>query len=79
MESGKIYDINWDLQETWFNPLTLKAAKNRPDDLVNILPTEAFSVKHLKEKCWSEVKNLLSFKYFGNFCFIPKLFSKVWE
>ena len=27
------------------NPLTLKAAKKRPDDLVNILPTEAFSEK----------------------------------
>ena len=30
----------------------------------------------MKEKCWPEAKNQLSFKYFGNFCFIPKLFPK---
>ena len=35
--------------------------------------------KHLKEKCWLEAKQQLSFKYFVNNYFIPKLFSKVWE
>ena len=38
-----------------------------------------FSWKHLKEECWSEGKQQLTFKYFMKFCFIHKLFSKVWK
>ena len=51
----------------------------RPDNFGNILLIKAFSWKYLKEKCWSEAKNQLSFKYFVNFRLIRKLFSKVWE
>ena len=40
-----------------------------------ILFTKAFSGKHMKEKCLSDAK--LSFKYFVNFHFALKLFSKV--
>ena len=38
-----------------------------------------FFRKHLNEKCWSEDKQQISFKYFVKFCFIFKLFSKVWK
>ena len=41
--------------------------------------TKAFSGILWKEKCWSEVKQQLSFKYFVNFCLFLKLFLKVWE
>ena len=44
-----------------------------------ILLTQAFSWKYLNEKCWSEAKKQHSFKYFVNLCFIPTLFTKVWE
>ena len=38
-----------------------------------------FSEKHLIEICWSDAIHQLSFKYFVNFRFIAKLFSKIWE
>ena len=36
-------------------------------------------LKHLKENCRLDAKQQLSFKYFVNFCFIHKLFLKVWK
>ena len=45
----------------------------------NISSTKAFFWKHLNEKCWSEDKQQISFKYFVKVRFIPKLFSKVWK
>ena len=59
-------------QPVLLNPLTLKTAK-----FENILLTKAFSGKQMKEKCLSEAKLQLSFKYFVNFCFVLKVFSKV--
>ena len=53
------------------------SGQNRPDNLGKFLLTEAFPRKHLKEECCSEVKQQLSFKYFVNFHFTLKLFSKV--
>ena len=39
-----------------------------------------YTQKHFPENiCLSEVKQQLSYKYVGNFRFIFKLFSKVWE
>ena len=54
------------------NPLTnTQSSQNRPDDFGNTELTKTFSEKHLKEKCWSEAKQQLSFKYFEIFRFIP--------
>ena len=38
-----------------------------------------FTSKSRKEKCWSEAKQQFFIKYYVKICFIPKLFSKVWE
>ena len=48
----------------------MQSGQNRPDYFGNILLTKAISWKHLKEKCWSEAKQQLSFKTFVNFRFI---------
>ena len=61
------------------NPFTLTAAKSGLKILEIFHLTKAFSWEHLKGKYRSEDKLQLSFKYFVNFCFIHKLFSKVWE
>ena len=62
-----------------FNPITLRAAKTGLTIFVKLFEWKAFLGKYLMEKCWPEVKQQLSFKYFLNFRFIPKLFSKVWK
>ena len=50
-----------------------------PDDFGCIFLTKAFFGKYLNEKCLSDANQQLSFKYFVNFRFIPKLFSKIGE
>ena len=62
----------------FINPFTLRAAK-RGLKILEIFPIKAFYWKHLNEKCWSEDKQQISFKYFVKFRFILKLFSKVWK
>ena len=58
------------------NPLTLRAAKR------GLTILEIFHLQtHFLENIWrrSQAKQELSFKYFVNFCFIQKIFSKVSE
>ena len=43
------------------------------------LTYKQFSEKHLIEKWWLDAIHQLSFRYFVNFRFIAKLFSKIWE
>ena len=56
---------------------TFCSNQNRPDDLVNIILQKAYLGKNLMEKCFSDAKQQLPFKYFAKFQFISKLFSKV--
>ena len=49
----------------------------QPKHNFDIFFTKALFGKYLMEKCLPEAKRQLFFKYFENFCFIPKLFSKV--
>ena len=48
-----------------------------PDNFGDISLTNAIFRKYLRENCSSLLYLQLSFKYFVNLCFIPKLFSKV--
>ena len=48
-----------------------------PRNFGDISLTKAILRKYLKENCSLELHLQLSFKYFANLCFIPKLFSKV--
>ena len=61
------------------NPFTLIAAGFGLTIFVLLFEQKAFWEKYLMEKCWPEVKQQLSFKYFLNLSFIPKLFLKVWK
>ena len=63
----------------WVNPLALRGAKTGLTILLIFFSQKRFYQKYLKEKCLSEYKQQLSFKYFMNFHFFDKLFSKVWE
>ena len=56
-------------------PINTHSSQKRPDKFGNILLTNAFSGKHLKENCLAEAKLQLSFKYFVSFHFVLKLFS----
>ena len=58
------------------HPLTLSCPK-LPDYFSNISLTKRVFRKYLKENYWSEKNKPLSFKYFSNFCLIPKLLTKV--
>ena len=58
-------------------PIHTQSGQKSPDKFGNILLMNAFCGKHLMEKCLSEAKQQLSNKYFVNFWFILKLFSKV--
>ena len=58
------------------NPFMPAAAKP-PDNFGNIFLIKAIFRNNLKENCSSDLYLQLSFKYFGNLCFIPKLFLKV--
>ena len=53
--------------------------QNRPGNFDKETLTKVFFEKYLKEKCYSEAKQQIALKYFVNFCFILKLFSKVRE
>ena len=59
------------------NLFTLRAAKTGLTILENILLRKALSGKYLTEKCRTEVKQQLLFKYFVKFCLMFKLLSKV--
>ena len=61
----------------FLNPFTLRAAQTGLPIFVLLFEQKAFWEKYLMEKCLPEVKQQLSFKYFLNFRFIPKLFLKV--
>ena len=55
------------------NPLTPRVAKTGLTISEIFFQQKHFLGKKLKEKCLREIKQQLSFKYFVNFCLIPKL------
>ena len=69
------WDDNFD-QVRHINPFTLRMAKNRPYNSGNIYQTKAFFGKCLKEKCYLEVRQQLSFKFFVTCGFITSYFQK---
>ena len=53
------------------------SSQKQPDNFDEILLAKAKLRKYLKEKCYSELHQQLSFKYFMKSYLIPKLLSKV--
>ena len=51
--------------------MNTQIGQNRPDDLGNIILQKAYPRKDLMEKCFSDAKQQLPFKYFVKFQFIP--------
>ena len=70
-------ELEFPRQRLWGSPFHSQGASKRPDIFGDYFPIKASLGKHLKEKCSSDHNQKLSFKYFVNFHFIPKLFSKV--
>ena len=59
------------------NPLALRPAKTDLTNLEIYYLQKHFLEEEMKEKCLPESKLQLPFKYFVNFLFVLKLFSKV--
>ena len=66
--------LNWRWWRRWYCKLIFEP----PENFGDISLIQAKFRKYLKKNCSSELHRQLSFKYFSNFCSIPKLFSKVW-
>ena len=66
------------LLEVWVClPINAHSGQNQPDNFDEIFLLKAWLAKYLKEKCWSEHYQQLSFKYLVKSFSIQKLLSKV--